>query len=50
VACEFGSKFATGSKAKAKSIFKAAKFDLMSRRMSIRDGVIQAVLIGQKRL
>jgi dolichol-phosphate mannosyltransferase len=38
------------SKVKAKSIFEAAKFELVSCRMSIRDGFIQAVLIGRKRL
>ena len=37
------------SKVWAKSIFEAAKFDLVSCRMSIKDGFIQAILIGQKR-
>jgi len=36
------------SKSEAQSIFAAAKFDLVSCRMSLRDGFIQAVLVGQK--
>ena len=38
------------SKEKARSIFEEAKFDLESCKMSIRDGYIQAVLVGRKKV
>lgn len=37
------------SKAQARALFEAAHLDLLSCRMSIRDGYVQAVLIGQKK-